>query len=169
MVRIYQNAFAEPPWNENWASDEVLKDMKYALSQKNPIMLVAAENGPVGDDSRIVGFTWGYSIVPAKFPFLADFVDISTCGYIDEVAVDAGYRKIGVATLLTKQCISRAAEMGMSRLFLRTDESNTAAMNLYASLGFEKVLTGKTLTPIYDPVYKNRIYLNFMIGRGNVV
>ena len=63
VLEIYKAVFAEPPWNENWADEEVLRDIEFASSQDSLIFLVA-ENG-----QGIAGFSWGYKLPFEKFPF----------------------------------------------------------------------------------------------------
>jgi len=52
LAKIYQSAFAEPPWNESWSIKEIRADLDFALSRKEPIVLVAEEE-------KLIGFSWG--------------------------------------------------------------------------------------------------------------
>ena len=61
-------------------------------------------------------------------------------GHITNLAVDPGFRRLGVATLLLDELAAAAKERGVSRLTLEVRRSNHAAQLLYTKHGF--VTTG---------------------------
>ena len=144
LVRIYRKAFAEPPWNERWSRQEVIKDLDYALCQRNPLVLVALVGG------ELVGFTWGYSVPFEEFPFLRGNVGQNTV-YMDEIAVDPTARRMGVGRRLCNT-FTQISAVAFEEIVLRTDESNFASMSLFASLEFSMI--GKI-----DERYPSRPYL----------
>ena len=146
IIEIYQQAFAEPPWNEVWTKEQVVEDLTYAKAQKNSIILVAELH------QKIVGFTWGYELPIDKFPFLKKIVQ-ATANYMDEIAIDPTIRMNGVGKYLGTEYLKRA----QNQVILRTDINNQASMNLFQSLGFTPLQ--KDGTTIFDPVYPTRIYL----------
>lgn len=144
-IEVYQVAFAEPPWNESWSREDVETDLRKCLSSPNPIVLVAEDAG------RLVGFTAGYRTPFSEFPFLEGIVR-ERSSYMDEIAVLASMRGRGVGRSLGEAYLQAVVKQGMEQAVLRTDERNGASMALFRSLGFQSL-------EIWDPKYKNRIYL----------
>ncbi|MCW1295311.1 MAG: GNAT family N-acetyltransferase [Candidatus Parvarchaeota archaeon] len=144
-----------------WTEKDVNEDINYAKSKEWNSVLVADSS------NEILGFTWAYKVNLEKdMSFLkkAQNIDCSKkIIYVDEVATAANSRGKGVATELEKKLFSRAENAGFEYVILRTDERNTAAMNLYRKLGFEKLRYGVSETNTnryaYDPEFNSRIYL----------
>ena len=158
VILTYQSAFAEPPWNETWSDKEIIFDLEFALSQKNPIVLVA------NIDKNILGFTWGYDLPIEKFPFLEGKISRKT-NYMDEIAVTGNSRLKGIGKLLGQNYLEYLKKQGSNECVLRTDERNLASMTLFKRLCFVPVLDNNK--PIYDPEYKSRIYLKNKLGGKN--
>lgn len=150
LIGVYKSAFAEPPWNEVWTSEQVIEDLELAFSQEIPIVLVAETQG------RLTGFTWGYKIPLEEFPFLKGKVSEQT-SYMDEIAVRGGERRRGVGQILGKTYIEKVISQGIEQVILRTDIWNTASMALFRKLGFRN-------TQVFDPEYGDRIYLIKSVG-----
>lgn len=150
LIRLYQQAFAEPPWNETWSDEDVEKDLRFALSQSQPIVLVAMDN------ETLVGTSWGYKLPLEKFPFLRGRVNPS-CSYMDEMAVNAQIRQQGIGKMLGNAYFTEARQQKIPEIVLRTDERNNASMALFRSLGFN-------LLGVRDPQYNNRQYLSRLLS-----
>jgi len=148
LIGVYQSAFAEPPWNETWTSEQITEDLELALSQRDPLVLVAEER------NQLVGFTWGYRLPLDKFPFLEGKI-MPNCSYMDEIAVRADMRKKGIGKTMGRTYLEKATSQNMDEVVLRTDERNKASMALFEKLRFE----GFKQPRLYDPQYPNRIYL----------
>jgi ribosomal protein S18 acetylase RimI-like enzyme len=146
LIKVYQSAFSEPPWNESWTSKEVREDLEFALSQMDNIVLVA-EAG-----KGLAGFSGGYRLPIEKFPWLSEDSTLEA-SYMDEIAISGSNRRKNVGSLLGEEYLRVAREQGMKRVTLRTDIWNTASMALFRKLGFEN-------TGVFDPKYKDRIYLS---------
>jgi ribosomal-protein-alanine N-acetyltransferase len=56
--------------------------------------------------------------------------------HINTLAVSASHRRQGLATFLLREVMADAAREGTRRATLEVRESNTAALDLYARLGF---------------------------------
>jgi ribosomal protein S18 acetylase RimI-like enzyme len=137
-----------------WTEEDVKSDIRYAGEKSWNSILVASYRG------KIIGFTWGYTLQKEDFPFLGSFSWIIDCSqgiYVDEVATAPSARGRGVATALERRLFEEAEKSGFKSVVLRTDERNSAAMNLYKKLGF-KPLEEKT-GRVYDPKFSSRIYL----------
>lgn len=181
LIKVYQSAFAEPPWNEFkkcskcgasygifeinldlkyckkcneklelvefWSSEDIKQDLEFALSQKNPIVLVA-ENS-----EGLEGFCWGYQMPFEKFPFLIGKCDMDS-NYMDEIAVKSNKRRKGIGLSLCKEYLFRTDS---NEIVLRTDNRNSASMSLFRKAGFLSL-------NIYDPQYSYRVYLSLKFG-----
>jgi ribosomal protein S18 acetylase RimI-like enzyme len=156
IVRLYQRAFSEPPWNEIWGRKAVIEDLKFAMCRVGVVALLA----DVEQTDQIAGFTWGYKLPVSKFPFLKEYwsANMQMVWYIDEVAVDVAYRRKGVGKLLTKSLEVEVALLGAKSICLRTDISNPASMGLYKNLGYLQLLN-ENRKPMMDPRFQSRTYL----------
>ena len=56
--------------------------------------------------------------------------------YIDSLAVDSRYRGQGIATMLLKATVKKAADMGLPAVGLLVDKGNPLAEKLFARVGF---------------------------------
>lgn len=65
-----------------------------------------------------------------------------TRGWIEDVVVDAAYRRMGVGRALVRRAVEVARRAGVDTLTLTSRPSRTAARALYASEGFEPCETG---------------------------
>lgn len=150
-----------------WSSDEIKQDILFALSQEDPIFLVAE------DREGLVGFTWGYRTPLEKFPFLQNLVGINIDNsiYMDEIAVAGNKRRKNIGTRVGQEFENTAREMGYKDVVLRTDQRNAASMSLFRKLGFIELRTqtGKMVCKIvYDPEYPDRVYLWKRISRPGI-
>lgn len=145
IIEIYKRAFAEPPWNERWTDEEVKQDLEYAMSQRNPLVLVATRR------DAFLGFAWGYELPIEKFPFLQGIVNEKSM-YIDDIAVDPNFRAQRVGRKLTLNFLYSSIDAEFDQVVLRTDETNKASMALFTSVGFSNL-------GVYDPQFPTRIYL----------
>jgi ribosomal protein S18 acetylase RimI-like enzyme len=144
-----------------WTEKDVNEDINYAKSKEWNSILVADSGG------EILGFTWAYNIsIEKDMNFLKGAQNIDSSKkiiYVDEVATAANSRGKGVATELEKKLFSKAENAGFGYVILRTDEKNTAAINLYKKLGFERLLYGVSENNgskyAYDPEFNSRVYL----------
>ncbi len=81
--------------------------------------------------------------------FLAALIDGNVVGYVsgeiaaDEIelgniAVDANYRRRGIAKELLSEFVMRARQSGVKRIFLLVSSENSAAIGLYRLVGFSE-------------------------------
>ena len=182
LVRVYQSAFAEAPWNEfkkciNCSQGYGLTDytLPTCVSCIQPLVTedfwgketiksdlsdaMRESNSFVlvaQADTSVVGFTCGYRLPAEKFPFLGDCARDSI--YMDEIAVAGSCRLRGVGRSLGDAFLEQVVQQGFRTAVLRTDERNVASMALFTKLGF-RPLRSEQGTILYDPNYANRIYL----------
>jgi ribosomal-protein-alanine N-acetyltransferase len=63
--------------------------------------------------------------------------------HINTIAVDARFRRQGVASALMSRIMSDSAKSGATRTFLEVRRSNVAAQQLYERLGFSVLAVRK--------------------------
>ncbi len=138
---------------EFWSETDIANDLGFALTQQDPIVLVAESH------DRLVGMTWGYRLPLDKFPFLNGKVSIEA-SYMDEIAVRGDGRLRGIGTLLGENYIEAVRQQRLSEVVLRTDERNISSMSLFRKLGFLTIPNAEDQRRVfYDPQFPNRIYL----------
>lgn len=86
----------------------------------------------------IVGYVYA-GIEPMSWKELRD-----ECGFIHDVAVDVGARRLGVAAALMTAAIDWLKERGMPRVVLWTAEPNADAQRVFARLGFRRTMVEMT-------------------------
>jgi ribosomal protein S18 acetylase RimI-like enzyme len=82
-----------------------------------------------GDDGRYAGHLW----LNEQTDFFTDERQL----FITSVAVKATHRQQGLGKLLMQTAIDEARRLGIARVALGVDAANTAAVSLYAGLGFQ--------------------------------
>ena len=97
-----------------------------SIHRNYPDLFLVAERG-----GRVVG----YIMCRVEKSFFSRKVK----GHVISIAVMPEHRRMGIATALMKEALSRMAERyGASECFLEVRVSNTPAINLYEKLGFKK-------------------------------
>jgi ribosomal-protein-alanine N-acetyltransferase len=83
-------------------------------------------------------------------------------GYILNVAVNPDCRGQGIGKALVQKAIDYSLEKGLAFLTLEVRESNATAINLYSSLGFERVGVRKNYytNPKEDALLMTRFFIN---------
>ncbi|HKW42747.1 MAG TPA: GNAT family N-acetyltransferase [Thermoplasmata archaeon] len=92
---------------------------------------------------RGVRAAWPYLIadqdgIPAGFLIGRWFDGTPPIGYVYFIAVDATFRRQGIARTLVVESLNRFARRGATRVFAAVTEENAASLGLFASLGFTK-------------------------------
>jgi ribosomal protein S18 acetylase RimI-like enzyme len=86
----------------------------------------------VGRPSRVFGL-FGRAVGYCLTGFTED------TGYVQRLAVHPSSRQRGIARALVADALDWLAEKGATSVYVNTDVDNTAALHLYATLGFEPV------------------------------
>jgi ribosomal protein S18 acetylase RimI-like enzyme len=187
VIKVYQSAFAEPPWDEYQKctscgveygikeSETAGPDCKKCESPlelvefwspediKGDLEFAKAQKDPIvlvaENGTGLVGFSWGYQIPFDKFKFIEGKVDPKT-SYMDEIAVSGNRREKGVGRLLGRAYLAATEAQDMKEVALRTDQRNIASMTLFQRLGFKRIPdpTSQRGT-LYDPEFPDRVYL----------
>ncbi len=146
VIALYQDVFSEPPWNEKWSYEDVLKSIEYCLNQKNPIFLVAE----LEYTNDLAGFMWAYELNLDKFPLLNGLVKPDEAIYGNELAVDRNLRGNGIGSNLEGVSCEIANRLGYKYFVGKTD-MESKMFPLFGKLGYAN-------TGIANPAYPTRFY-----------
>lgn len=116
--RIEQASFPSP-WRREFYAAEVVAESRYNI--------VAKENGVV------IGYLFGMWIFD-------EF-------HVNKIAVEATYRRQGIAHALMERCFDFAAQHEISTISLEVRQSNRAAQEFYRFLEFETSYIRKRYYP----------------------
>jgi ribosomal protein S18 acetylase RimI-like enzyme len=106
--------------------------LKSQLRDEDSVVFVAEKEGAV------VGYVFA-SLEPLSWKELRD-----ACGFIHDVAVDEGGRRLGIATALIEAAVEWLRSRGAPRVVLGTAERNVAARRLFEQLGFRPTMVEMT-------------------------
>ncbi|HHY83013.1 MAG TPA: ribosomal protein S18-alanine N-acetyltransferase [Clostridiales bacterium] len=112
--------------------DEVsqLERMCFSLPWSNESFRIEVEQNKCAryyvarDDSRIIGYGGMWLVLDEA--------------HITNIAVHPDYRRRGIGRRIMQTLINEAVRLGKTRMTLEVRVSNTPAINLYKSLGFEE-------------------------------
>jgi GNAT superfamily N-acetyltransferase len=99
----------------------------------NDVVIYVAEQ-----DGDVVGYVYA-GIEPVSWKELRD-----ECGFIHDVVVDERGRRTGTATALIEKAVAWLRARGMPRVILWTADTNAAAQQLFAKLGFRRTMIEMT-------------------------
>ncbi len=90
----------------------------------------------------------------------AGFIITAGQSYITNVAVSPKYRRMGIATMLFERLFNIAEKYGLEFISLEVRPTNTAAVSLYSSLGFEEIGLRKNFyrNPTEDALIMTRFF-----------
>lgn len=138
---------------EFWSKETVKKELGFALSRPDSIVLVAE------DKDGLAGILWGYRVSFEKYPFLKGKVR-EDANYWDTVAVKKDRREKGAATLLGESYLERAKRLGVSQVVGRIREEMEQTHLVVKKFGFSVIPEQQDQTRrSYDPKFPNNLYL----------
>ncbi|MBR3988183.1 MAG: ribosomal protein S18-alanine N-acetyltransferase [Clostridia bacterium] len=120
------------PWSEQSIKDE--------MDKENSVFLMAFEN------EKPIGYV-GLSVVFDE-------------GYMGNLAVIEEYRRKGVGRMLMKELICECKKLSLAFATLEVRDSNTPAVSLYKSLGFDEVGRRKNYykEPLEDAILLTKFF-----------
>lgn len=138
FVKVYQEAFAGPPYYEHYTEDEVIEDV-WKPHVGDGIIVLAVNN------DEVVGF--GCAKPLAKSPNeIQDFAvqkreaemlpfDLQNTWYMSELGVAAAYRGKKIGYELIKHRLSRISELDGIFYILRTAAEGSNSLHMYRKIG----------------------------------
>jgi diaminopimelate epimerase/ribosomal protein S18 acetylase RimI-like enzyme len=115
---IYQRAFAEPPYSEEFSSEEAVDALQFILDNDGDLILGV-------QDDEVVSLAGGYFMESGDY-------------FIEELAVDPEKQGGGLGRRTLKALIDRALDQETELLEICTSSENVRAITLYESEGFVK-------------------------------
>jgi len=122
-LEVNRRAFAHHPEQGSWTRDDL--ELREAEDWFDAAGFFIAER-----DGRVIGFHWT-KVHPAE-------AGGSPIGEVYVVGVDPGQQGGGLGRALTLAGMAHLQRLGLDQVMLYVDESNTPAVKMYTSLGFDR-------------------------------
>ena len=144
-LRINNLAFAGHPEQGGWTLDQLHTRLRADWVDLNGFLM-----GEDPDGSGLVGSCW--TKIHRHLDDSDDSVDADDLGEIYVIAVDSARHGEGWGRALTVAGLEWLTAQGLTTGMLYTTASNTAAVMLYRSLGFEVAHTDRSYVPVPAPM-----------------
>ena len=118
-VHRIEEASFPAPWRREFFASEVKADNRFNIVTKK--------------DGVVIGYLFGMWIFDEM--------------HVNKIAVDAAYRRQGIADRMMERCFEFARANGISTISLEVRQSNRAAQEFYRSLSFETSYIRKRYYP----------------------
>ena len=170
ILRVYLDAYAQPPWNEQNDPIRSADYLRWLISQPAMNLVMAsphsAQDGILAGSGQphaqeALGFA---AVSPRPYAhFVDDWNRMADCpsegwpvvpgklGYIWEIAVHPNAQRRGTGRALMAEAIARLRRHGVERLLLRSSERADAAIALYRHFGFERLPVRERVDSLAGP------------------
>ena len=134
LIVLYQNIFAEEPYQEKWEADIV--ERMFRNSFENGIVFLAYDD----ESGRPIGFGCAVplshsTVKKQEWPAR---LDPSTTWFMNDLGVEKAFRRRGIGRTLVEKRIEHRPG-GFTHMLMRTAESGSLSAPLYDTLGFKKM------------------------------
>jgi ribosomal protein S18 acetylase RimI-like enzyme len=161
IARIAQDAFREPPWQDDHQLARLHVGIAVDLMRRNALAFLARD----ADSGEVGGYSAGYEVVGSSDDprdiALAGLCGSDSLGYLlagggrvfywDTLCVAPAYRRRHAAQELARAALARLPAAGFSHCLVRTDLAAMPMRGLLAKLGFEEL-------PVRDARHITRTY-----------
>lgn len=139
FAQVYREAFAGEPWYEAYTDAEVLADVWDEHIDSGAIIL-ARDGGKVVGLGCAQPLTKASSNVQEFLESASSFTaDPAATWYMSELAVDAGYRRLGIGKELVRHRLLVASHRGATHFTFRTAIEGSNSLRLYRALGADEL------------------------------
>lgn len=160
LACIYRDCFAEPPWHEVFAANEVEADLREALTKSSGVIVVAQEG------TALIGAAVGYALAHR-----ADMIDMLAVPerqfayYYAELFVAATHRGVGVARRLIDARERFAIAQGFTSATVRTSVAQQIIQDIYLARGYsitarQQVMSDKVINNTLVRVPDERVIMH---------
>ena len=118
-ARVLIEAYAGPPWNEDWTLEAAIENLGYVLETPKSIALAAV------DGDAVLGIALGIRQRRASGPVI----------YLDEISVLPRAQGMGIGTALLSAVVETAKSEGCASVWLVSQRKGDLA-DFYQRLGF---------------------------------
>ena len=138
FIKVYQQAFAGPPYHETYTDEDVINDVWKPHLQDGSIILALKEGQVIGLGCAMPMDKWAHdeefqNFIKQNLDKLPD--DPSEICFMTEVAVLPGHQNNGIGTSLIKQRFDWAKRQGFQHYMMRTAKVGSNSIRMYQNLG----------------------------------
>jgi len=177
ILRVYLDAYAQPPWNEQNDPTRSADYLRWLMTQPDMSLVMAsaqdmkdaqdqdAHDGNPAGPAQLTPVVLGFAAVsPRPYDhFVKDWNRMADrpsdgwpavpgkLGYVWEIAVHPNAQRRGTGRALMTVAIGRLRSHGVERLLLRSSERADAAIALYRHFGFERLPVRERVDPLAGP------------------
>ena len=131
-LTLNNKAFIDHPEQGNWRLDDLNLRLKEEWFDEQGFFIAEKDN-------QIIGATWTKIHGATSHQHgQEESHDHSAIGEIYVTAVDPKYSHQGIGRLMSLTALNYLKYQGLANVILYVDEENTAALNLYKSIGFKQ-------------------------------
>lgn len=109
---------------------------KYNLTESHDLMILDDPRGTIIDRGGFIWVAEADGVVVGSAAIMQEHEDIYE---LAKMGVVAEYQGRGISKLLLEKCISKARELGATKLLLFSNHQLTTALGLYEKFGFRHV------------------------------
>lgn len=140
FARVYQEAFALPPYEETYTDEDILNDVWRPHLEHGCVVIALDDNQIVGLGCAMSMDKWGHdpefqAFIKANLHQLPD--DPTRICFMTEVAVLPTHWRRGIGTQLAKNRLAWAKRVGMHHFMMRTAKTGSNSIRMYQRLGGE--------------------------------
>lgn len=141
MLAMYARAFEDPDsYAAHPPGDDYLREL---LAAPTFVAVAACAGASTGGDTEVIGGLCGY-VLPKFEQARSEF-------YLYDLAVDAAWRRRGVATALIEETRRLARARGIGVIFVQADLGDDPAIALYTRLGVREDVLHFDIDPARGP------------------
>ncbi len=167
FVETYRDAFGGPPYYEEYAPDEVIKETLDPHLKNGHVVLALRER-------TVIGFACAIPVLQAP-AYVHSFLKTQSAArltpdtipkvwYISELGVRSGHRRRGIAYELTQAQMAAMVSSGGRNYLVRTAVEGSNSLHLYRKIGSTEIglqdVSGSCQVTVNQSQSTQRVYLH---------